>query len=104
MFDAMPACSLRILVVGKHASMRFGGEATLPLLYFQRLRSGGIEAWLLTHHRTADELRELLPPAEFERVHFVPDTWFNRFIWNIEKHLPAKIGEPLFDTARQLES
>jgi glycosyltransferase involved in cell wall biosynthesis len=93
-----------VLVVGKHASMRFGGEATLPLLYFRRLRDRGVQAWMLVHRRTADELREILGPDEIQRVHFVPDTAFNRFIWKFEKFLPDKIGEPLLDTLRYVET
>jgi glycosyltransferase involved in cell wall biosynthesis len=60
----------RVLVVGHYASERSGGEGSIPLRLFGRLRARGIEAWLLTHVSARPELRQLLPAAEFERVIF----------------------------------
>lgn len=58
--------------MAEHASQRFGGEALLPLQYFRRLRARGVEAWLVVHERTRDELVELLG-EDICRVRFVSD-------------------------------
>ncbi len=59
-----------MLVVGHYASERTGGEGSIPLRLFGRLRARGVEAWLLTHDSSRAELAELLPAAEFSRVVF----------------------------------
>jgi hypothetical protein len=51
----------RVLIVAEHASARFGGEAVLALHYFRVLRRRGVEAWLLVHERTRDELERVFP-------------------------------------------
>jgi glycosyltransferase involved in cell wall biosynthesis len=51
----------RVLVVAHYASARLGGEATIPLELFRRLRDRGVEAWLLTHTSCGAELRATLP-------------------------------------------
>src|SRR3954452_19178578 len=81
---------LRIVIVAEHASARFGGEAILPLHIFRGLRRLGIEAWLVVHGRTQDELRALLP-AEVDRIHFVPDTSLNRFLYRLERIMPSRV-------------
>lgn len=60
----------RVLVVGHYASERSGGEGSIPLRLFGRLRARGVPAWLLTHSSARAELAELLPPAELARVTF----------------------------------
>jgi glycosyltransferase involved in cell wall biosynthesis len=62
----------RVLVVGHYASERNGGEGSIPLRLFGRLRARGVPAWLLTHSSARAELVELLPPAELARVTFAP--------------------------------
>jgi glycosyltransferase involved in cell wall biosynthesis len=62
----------RVLVVGHYASERNGGEGSIPLRLFGRLRARGVPAWLLTHTGARAELAELLPPDEFARVTFAP--------------------------------
>jgi glycosyltransferase involved in cell wall biosynthesis len=59
-------------VVGHYASERSGGEGSIPLRLFGRLRARGIETWLLTHVSARDELSQLLSGAELERVIFAP--------------------------------
>ena len=65
----------RVLIVADNASERFGGEAILPLQYFRRLRSRGIDAWLITHSRVRDELAathgDLLNYTYFVEENFV---------------------------------
>lgn len=60
----------RVLVVGHYASEHSGGEGSIPLRLFSRLRARGVEAWLLTHVSAQAELRQLLSADEFERVTF----------------------------------
>jgi glycosyltransferase involved in cell wall biosynthesis len=62
----------RVLVVSHYASERNGGEGSIPLRLFGRLRARGIEAWLLTHVSARAELSQLLPAADFKRVIFAP--------------------------------
>lgn len=83
-----PDC--RVLIVAVHASMRFGGEASLPVHWFRGLRARGIEAWLLVHERTREELRELLG-ADIERVHFAPDRRLHKLLWRMGRRIPARI-------------
>lgn len=80
----------RVVIVAEHASYRFGGEAALPLHWFRCLRRRGVEAWLVVHARTRDELLALLPEEE-DRIRFVPDTRWHRWLWRIGSLLPARI-------------
>lgn len=86
------SAGLRVAIVAEHASARFGGEAVLPLHYFRILRRRGVEAWLVSHARTADELRELLP-QESERMLFVSDHPLQKAMWRLGRLLPRKIAE-----------
>ena len=79
----------RVAIVGDSVSARFGGEAVLPLHYFRRLVARGIDAYLICHVRTRDELTELLGPT-IERVRFVDETKFDVAVWRIGKRLPRQ--------------
>lgn len=83
---------MRVLIVGENASMRMGGEAAIPFLYFKFLRGRGIEAWLLTHERNREELSALLPD-EVDRLHFIPELAQDMFLWRLTRWLPRKINE-----------
>src|SRR5579871_4629468 len=80
----------RVLIVAEHASAKFGGEAILPLHYFRVLRKRGVEAWLIVHSRTRDELTALFP-NDLDRIHFVPDTKCHRLLNRIGKGLPGHL-------------
>ena len=86
----MPA-DLRILIVAEHASLRFGGEAALPLHVFIGLRKRGGDCWMIVHARTRPELQQRLG-ADIARVIFIEDDWFHRLMWRLGKVLPAKLG------------
>ncbi|WP_263360088.1 glycosyltransferase family 4 protein [Acidicapsa ligni] len=88
---------LRICIVAENASFRFGGEASLPLHYFSRLRARGIEAWLIIHGRTRPEL-EALFPNEQDRIQYISDKWFHKLIWNLSRPLPRRVSEATFGT------
>jgi len=89
--------SQRILIVAPNASSRFGGEAFLPLKYFEILRRRGVPAILIAHARNRDDLMEVLGPY-VDGIHFVDDTAWHRTIWAIGLRFPAKIREVVFGT------
>jgi glycosyltransferase involved in cell wall biosynthesis len=89
--------SLRICIVAENASFRFGGEASLPLHYFARLRQRGIETWLVVHGRTRPELEKLFP-ADQDRIVYIPDKWYHRLIWQCSSRLPRRVAEATFGT------
>ena len=92
-----PQVPLRICIVAENASFRFGGEASLPLHYFSRLRARGMEAWLIVHGRTRLEL-EALFPADQDRIEYIPDKWYHKLIWQMSRPLPRRVAEASFGT------
>ena len=88
---------LRVCIVAENASFRFGGEASLPLHYFSRLRARGIEAWLIIHSRTRAEL-EALFPNEQHRIQYIPDEWYHKLIWKLSRFLPRRVAEATLGT------
>lgn len=97
--------ALRVCIVAENASFRFGGEASLPLHYFSRLRERGIEAWLIVHGRTRPELEELFPPDPSrpqDRIQYIPDRWFHKLLWQLSKPLPRRVSEATFGTVMVL--
>ncbi len=89
--------ALRVCIVAENASFRFGGEASLPLHYFSRLRERGIEAWLIIHGRTRPEL-EALFPGEQDRIQYIPDRWYHKLLWRLSQPLPRRVSEATFGT------
>ncbi len=81
----------RVLIVSEHASANFGGEAALPFHYFRILRQRQIEAWLVVHERTRDELQRSLG-ADFDRIHFIADTSWHRLLCNLSQFLPPRLS------------
>jgi glycosyltransferase involved in cell wall biosynthesis len=82
---------IRVCIVAEHASLRFGGEASLPLHYFSRLRARGIDAWLVIHSRTRAEI-ECLFPSERDRILYVPDLWIHKLIARWSARLPNRLS------------
>lgn len=81
-----------VLIVAPNASSRFGGEAFLPLKYFELLRRRGYPAQLIAHSRNRDDLSEFL--AEWiDDVHFVEDSRWHKALWLVSKRMPARIGD-----------
>ncbi len=89
--------ALRVCIVAENASFRFGGEASLPLHYFSRLRQRGIEAWLIVHGRTRPELERLFPNDQ-DRIQYIPDRWYHKLIWKLSQPLPRRVSEATFGT------
>ncbi len=83
--------------MAEHASFRFGGEASLPLHYYSRLRARGVEAWLIVHGRTREELEQLFPD-ENGRIQFIADRWFHKLIWRLNAYLPRRVAGATFGT------
>ena len=89
---------LRVCIVAENASFQFGGEASLPFLhYYTRLRARGVEAWLIVHGRTRQEL-ETLFPNDSARIRFIPDKWFHKLIWRLNPFLPRRVAEATLGT------
>jgi glycosyltransferase involved in cell wall biosynthesis len=82
---------MRVLIVAEHASLKFGGEAALPLHYYRILRRRQIPVWLVVHERTRSELESLFP-LDRDRIVYVPDTKAHLFIWRISQLLPDRIS------------
>lgn len=91
------AIPLRVCLVAENASLQFGGEASLPLHYYSRLRARGVEVWLIVHSRTQREL-ETLFPNDRERIVFIRDQWFHRVIWHLSRCLPRRVSGATFGT------
>jgi glycosyltransferase involved in cell wall biosynthesis len=82
---------LRVLIVAEHASLKFGGEAALPLHYYRILRRRQIPVWLVVHERTRSELESLFP-LDRDRIVYVPDTKAHLFVWRMSRYLPDRIS------------
>ena len=80
----------RVLLIAENASARFGGEAILPLHYFRVLRKRGIEAWLIVHDRTREELAALFP-GDLDRILFVPDAKLQQWLFRFGRKLPGQL-------------
>ncbi|GGO60560.1 Glycosyltransferase involved in cell wall bisynthesis [Roseovarius pacificus] len=90
----MDSSRLKVLIVAPNASARMGGEAFLPLKYFQLLRQRGYPARLIAHSRNRDELIKALPD-EAEHIYFIEDTRYHRAVWRLGKRLPVAVRTPL---------
>jgi glycosyltransferase involved in cell wall biosynthesis len=86
----MTSADLKVCVVGQHASMKFGGEASFPWFYFKFLRARGIDATMVVHARTRDELQQAFGD-DFGRIYFVDDTVADRFLYRIGKTFPGDL-------------
>jgi glycosyltransferase involved in cell wall biosynthesis len=82
---------MSVLIVAEHASLKFGGEAALPLHYYRILRRRQIPVWLVVHERTRTELESLFP-LDHERIVFVPDTTAHLVLWRLSQFLPDRIS------------
>jgi glycosyltransferase involved in cell wall biosynthesis len=88
---------LRVCIVAENASFQFGGEASLPLHYYARLRARGVEVWLVVHGRTRPEL-EALFPNDGARIRYIPDKWFHKLIWRLDSFLPRRVAQATTST------
>jgi glycosyltransferase involved in cell wall biosynthesis len=91
-FARMPP---RVLIVAPNASSRFGGEAFLPLKYFQILARRGHPVRLIAHARNRADLEACLGDA-IGRVDFVEDSAWHRLIWRIGRPFPGRLRDAIF--------
>lgn len=96
-----PTINLRVAIVAENASFQFGGEASLPLHYFSRLRERGVEAWLIVHGRTRAELDARFP-RDMERILSIPDGRVHRLLWWPNRFLPRRVYGAIFGTAMEM--
>lgn len=89
--------ALKVLIVAQNASSKIGGEAFLPVKYFEILRRRGHPARLIAHARNRPDLSERLKPW-LDHVHFIEDTAWHRNIWRLGRPLPTAIRKPVFGT------
>lgn len=89
------------LGLAENASLKFGGEAALPLHYFRSLRQRNIEAYLIVHERTREEL-EVLFSKDTECIYFISDTFLHLLLWRFSKLLPRRLAYFTFGTLLRL--
>jgi len=82
---------MKVAIVAEDASLKFGGEAALPVHYYRILRRRQVPVWLVVHERTRGELESLFPDDR-ERIVYVPDTKAHLFVWRLSKYLPDRIS------------
>lgn len=87
-----------VLIVAPNASSRFGGEAFLPLKYFQILHRRGIPVRLIAHARNRANLEEVLK-TEIGALDFIEDSVWHRLIWTVGRWLPGILRDTLAGTA-----
>jgi glycosyltransferase involved in cell wall biosynthesis len=87
--DLRPTCP-RVLIAAEHASLKFGGEAALPLHYYRVLRRRGEDVRLLVHGRTRDELSQAFPGDD--RINYVDDNAIDRLLHRLGQLLPPRLG------------
>jgi glycosyltransferase involved in cell wall biosynthesis len=92
---------MKICLVAQNASLKFGGEASLPWLLFKHLRNLNQDVHLVAHGRTAPEVLAAFPAAS-DRLHFAPETHLDRLIWRAGSLLPGKIDAQTFTILRHI--
>jgi glycosyltransferase involved in cell wall biosynthesis len=92
---------MRVCIVAEHASYKFGGEAVLPLHYFAGLRARGVEAWLVVHGRTRNELEDVFA-SDSSRLRFISDAWFHKLLNRLSGFLPHRISGATLGLLSQL--
>lgn len=92
---------MKVLIVAPNASSRFGGEAFLPLKYFEILRRRGHPVQLIAHSRNRANLLEAFP-ADQEVIHYIEDSRAHRLIWSVGRRFPDPLRGAIFGTALNL--
>jgi glycosyltransferase involved in cell wall biosynthesis len=83
----------RIVIVADTASLFQGGEAAMPVRFFQYFRKAGAQPTLFCHARSTEDLRRVLTEDELASVVFFEDTLPQKTIWRIGKALPQRLQE-----------
>jgi glycosyltransferase involved in cell wall biosynthesis len=82
---------MKILIVAENASLRFGGEAAIPVHLFRGLRASGVDVKMIVHARVENEVRVLFP-EDGARFVFIPDTWLHKLLSQMGRPLPARLS------------
>lgn len=86
---------MRIILIAEHASIDFGGEAALPCHYFRVLLNRNIDVHLVIHERSKPFLSEHFPNSS-DRIHYVEDSRFHRFLYRCSQLPPVKLNSMVF--------
>jgi glycosyltransferase involved in cell wall biosynthesis len=97
----MSASLNRVLIVAENASTRLGGEAILPYHYFRLLRARGVDAFLIVHERSRQELEELFAD-DLTHIRFVNDQLLQKLFYRMGRVLPRRIDEATFGLANNM--
>lgn len=84
--------SPKLLIVAQNASTRFGGEAFLPLKYFQILKKLNYPVKMIAHGRNKKELTVLLEPYK-DDIYYVKDTIFHQKMWKLGRKSPKLVQD-----------
>ena len=82
-----------IVIVADTASFELGGEAAMPLRFFQAFRKLGLTVKLLCHDRTAATLSTSLSEAEMKDIVFFRDTALQKAVVIAGRRLPQRLQE-----------
>jgi glycosyltransferase involved in cell wall biosynthesis len=91
----------RVLIVAENASTRLGGEAILPYHYFRLLRARRLDAFLIVHERSRDEL-EMLFADDLDHIRFVKDQALQKLFYRMGRLLPRRIDEATLGLANNM--
>lgn len=91
----------KVLICAPNVSARFGGEAILPLRYFELLRKRGVDVRLIAHSRNRADLEKRCS-QDLDRMMFVPDSIWHRLVWKAGKPFPRAIRDSIFGSAMTL--
>lgn len=97
----MPSSPPKVLIVAENASSRFGGEALLPLKYFQLLKRRGYAAKLITHARNQGDLDVFLSEYRSD-IQYIPDTIWHRAAWRVGSVFPSRIRDVLTEITMKM--
>lgn len=92
---------IKVLIVAPNASSRFGGEAFLPLKYFEILKRRGYPVRLIAHSRNRENLETTFPDNQ-SIIHYIEDSAAHRVIWQAGRMVPEPLRSAVFGTALNL--
>ncbi|MDY7019921.1 MAG: glycosyltransferase family 4 protein [Cyanobacteriota bacterium] len=90
---------IHILMVVENISKKMGGETGQNFYYLQFLRRRNIDIRAICHSRVREELRQEFANdlEQFQKIHFIDDTWYQAMIWQIGKVFPYRIQDLIFN-------
>jgi glycosyltransferase involved in cell wall biosynthesis len=94
----------RVLIVCETASMRRSGETAVPMYYFTRMLERGVDAQLVCHARSRDELTETFTSDQLRRVTFIEDSPAQAAAWKAFQHVPERVRALILGQAIHLST